>query len=104
MIPKPFSGIRYHENEDKCTEDQEPCVICGKGLDKHKVRGWLRVVDGGLRFAARDEEVESDGAMGWFPIGSGCLRKHKKDLADLVEYYRPNPLHDEMERLGWTPY
>jgi hypothetical protein len=75
----PFSHPKYHENERRCGADQTPCAVCGKGIDKGKEAAWVTVGDGNCRFLTPEESEQFDDS-GAFPIGSGCLRRHKKEL------------------------
>lgn len=87
MSVTPFSGPKYTENSDKCQdpEVESPCVICGRPIKRGKEAGWLRVVDGGMRFASGLEEVDSSGDMGYWPIGKTCLKNHK-ELKEIIEH------------------
>ena len=71
-IPRPFSGPRYSENSDRCG-DSAPCAICGSPCYGPTV--FLRVIGGGREFALHDAPDDGGGEMGFFPIGSTCLRK-----------------------------
>lgn len=85
MSVSPFDHPKYNDNEQRCGENDEPCVICGKPIKDKERAKWLRVVDGGDRFATSDEVVDEAGDMGSYPIGSGCLRKHRKELATFMK-------------------
>ena len=86
MTVTPFSHPRYADNEEHCTVDETPCVVCGKPIKNEEKAKWIRVVDGGARFAGPDETIEDEAAdMGCFPIGPGCLRKHRKELGPLID-------------------
>jgi len=81
MTVQPFIHPDYHNNKERCGIDEDPCVICGKPVKRTgKVRRWLRVVDGGKRFASPDEEVEERGDMGCFLVGPGCWRRYRQEL------------------------
>jgi len=69
-LPLPFSGKNYHKNESDCSQD-EPCAICGKGI--RSPTWYVRVVDGGGRFASEEEVVPEASDMGWHAIGNTCI-------------------------------
>lgn len=72
---KAFSGKRYSDNEKRCNENEWPCIICGRPVDKDNAIAWLGVTD--------DYEITEDdnvATMGFFPIGSNCYRKYRKSL------------------------
>lgn len=84
MPTKPFSGPKYLENMTAGTRGN-PCVLCGRSVIACARLPFLRVADGGARFAAPGEEVAPEGDMGLHVIGPDCLRRHP-DLLPMVEY------------------
>lgn len=58
-------------------EHDDPCIICGRPVDRRKNPWMLHVVDGGASVHVPDApgpKPTSD--LGWHPIGSDCLRRH----------------------------
>lgn len=86
----PFSGPKWHENSEACPNDSYSCVICGRPVKPGKEAGILRVVDGGARFAKKDEIVDESGDMGFFSIGKTCYKKYKKELAAFLTQEEPD--------------
>lgn len=85
MTTKPFSGPKYLENMTEGTRGN-PCVLCGRSVIACQGRApFLRVADGGARFASSGEEIAPEGDMGLYAIGPDCLRRHP-DLLPMVEY------------------
>lgn len=77
--PTPFSGPRFHKNEDRCESPATPCALCGKAV-KEPWPASVRVVDGGASFATREQvegkaPIDAAGDMGGWPLGSDCARK-----------------------------
>lgn len=66
---------RYTANSERCTGDQMPCVVCGKPIT---VWRWaVRLVDGGTMIGTDEDAVaDPEGDLGYYPIGSDCLKKH----------------------------
>src|SRR5580692_10234105 len=54
--------------------EEYPCVVCGEPVPNPK--NYVHLVNGGGMLALPDEEVETSGDMGYYPIGTSCLRKH----------------------------
>ena len=79
---RPFSGAQYHRNSERCKDDENPCVICGRPVKKDGAK-YLEVFDGGRQFSDGHADQNDAGYMGCFPIGSDCLREHS-ELKDLV--------------------
>lgn len=79
----PRTHAKYRDNAERATVAAPPCAVCGKPVVVAVTTRWARVVDGGARFAPRDEVVEEAGDMGCWPVGRGCLRKHP-DLAAIT--------------------
>lgn len=76
----PFSGPRYPENESKCKEGESPCCLCGKPVLMSNDPPMAEVHDGGSFVLASDPEPDQSdpGYMGWFPVGTSCVRKLRK--------------------------
>lgn len=64
-------------------------MFCGKYVDENAV-GWVRVVDGGSRFATPGEEVDPQGDIGCWPVGKTCHKKYGPDLV-FVEISKEDP-------------
>jgi hypothetical protein len=78
---RPWSAPNAAKNVDKCKAGEEPCGLCGKAVVDPKF--WVRVVDGGTRFATKaefndDALVDAQGDMGMFAVGPACARKLTK--------------------------
>jgi hypothetical protein len=72
---KPFASAAYKKNARK---SDSPCALCGREV---KASGmFAEAVDGGARFATKEETVdESDsGYMGCHEVGSDCARRLRK--------------------------
>lgn len=79
--PKPF-GPKYQERTQNGSNGDE-CAVCGRPTSrKNRTNGrtvFVRVVDGGSRFAHPDEDVDERGDMGYFPVGSECAKSVPAD-------------------------
>ena len=78
--PRPFSGARYSQNEDRVKTPAWPCALCGKAVQPDDAK-WVTVVDGGARFVrVGDIPVPEDdpGHMGSYPVGPDCGRRLAK--------------------------
>ncbi len=73
--PRPFSGSRYHENTERAG-DADTCAVCGRAIEESEAAQWAEVVDGGARFARRDENADTSdaGSMGCWAVGATCAR------------------------------
>ncbi len=69
---RPFSHKDYNRNSKKLG-DNPPCCICGKPIKNRETKYMIRVGEGGAKFLMKDAPVDN-GDMGWFPIGSHCLK------------------------------
>ena len=72
-VPLPWSGKRYHENEDRVRLPHYPCCICGKEVTNADAV-WLPIGDGNSRFIHPSEPQPGD--VGGYPIGRSCLKKY----------------------------
>ena len=89
-LPRPFDHPDFRKNQSRITRGV-PCAVCGKEVETD-AKGtplsprtrMIRVVDGGARFASPTEVVSEAGDMGYFPVGSECLRRHPA-LKELTE-------------------
>lgn len=115
MIDIPYSED-YFENREKypCQEDEQPCVICGKRCPnpKHGVH-----VHGGGDVIVTDAEaarLNPAGDLGFYPIGSDCLRRHPElqkyldggspyDIDDLTPTSRLYTSDKRMAYYDWKP-
>ncbi len=63
--------------EAQASGSADICFICGRGLtEKALDSAWfVHLADGGAVIVQSDAEVDEDGDMGWFPVGSGCAGK-----------------------------
>lgn len=64
-----------------------PCAICGKAV-REDHPAWVRVRAGGSEFAPRgwspSTPAEEAGDLGMHPVGSGCARRYRADLAPFI--------------------
>lgn len=75
-LPKPFSHPDCEKNQNKSHRGAHgACCLCYAPV-RSKPGGYLRVVEGGARFADPTEPEDTNDDLGLWPIGSGCLRKH----------------------------
>lgn len=81
---KPFGHKNFHRNMER--HGGTGCVFCGKKVNENKAK-WVRVVDGGKRFAGPDEIVDQSGDMGCFPMGPSCHKKYGPEIPT-VEPFR----------------
>ena len=81
-----------HEERIRDGEREEPCWICGRGVDMTRPHMMIQVGGGGGLFISADEEITEqdwvEGYMGCFPIGRTCLRKHP-ELRPYVSEFGP---------------
>ena len=77
---RPFSAPNYFDNEEHCTKDSSPCVLCGKPIVDVSSAPSAVVVDGGARFVLAGEtpDVSDSGFMGAFYVGPACARKLRR--------------------------
>ncbi len=74
------SDPEYVKNAKRCKDGELPCLICGRPVKSpraksvHVFYGNL-VVTGEEANLIYDEEGEG-GDLGYYPIGSDCLKKH----------------------------
>lgn len=59
------------------------CVCCGKGIKDINKTKWIRLIEGGEFYTESEQEFDSCGDMGWFPIGNICYNKYKKNETDI---------------------
>jgi hypothetical protein len=79
--PVPYNRIC----EPVHTGTEEPCVLCGKGVDVTVPHKRIHVVDGGANMVTPDhpeEDIDPSGDMLWLVVGSGCARKVKDFAVD----------------------
>jgi hypothetical protein len=80
----PFTGPRYHENDQKNRSNDAGCAICGKVVVK-PYKHTATVVGGGdwALTQAEVDDVNDPGYMGLWPIGPACHKKYliKQSLA-----------------------
>ena len=70
------------------------CVVCARDTSKKGNSQGVIVAEGGsaILHSADNEIEQSDGGyMGWFPIGSECIKKVP------AEYRVANPYHDKIK-------
>lgn len=72
-VPLPWSGKRYHENEERVRSPHHPCCICGTEVTVADAV-WLAIGDGNSRFIHPSEPQPGD--VGAYPIGRSCIRKY----------------------------
>lgn len=77
-MTEPFSHPDYSKNADRCPPNVEPCVICGKPVRNKDAVYLIVSLSSGSFILPKDEASTPD--AGGFPIGEGCLRKHRKEL------------------------
>lgn len=73
IIPRPFGHPKHKANAGLCKGNEMPCAWCGKPIDTDHASYWVRIVDGGGRFATRDDPPDTGaGEMGAHPLGGRC--------------------------------
>lgn len=77
MIPLVRSP-QHGRNADRCKENEEPCVICGRPVKDGRATAWVHVHQGGSSVVTEEEAKTLDPAsdLGCWPVGSDCLRRH----------------------------
>lgn len=67
----------HDEWEDKCDYNKgEPCLICGKAVNKTSNIKMLRLVCNGDYIT--DNEGAFAGDLGWYPVGNTCYKRFLK--------------------------
>jgi hypothetical protein len=68
------------------------CIECGRSTSKNGESQGIYIVDGGIGVAHPDQpEMKDGGDMGWFPVGSECIKKVP------AEYRVPNPYDNKVK-------
>ena len=83
VLPTAF-GEKYYA---KVSGDGENCISCGRNTSKQNARGVI-LVDGGSGICKAEDvplEEHDGGFMGWFPVGSECIKTVP------MEYRADNP-------------
>lgn len=71
--------VPYAPNRDKpCPLDADPCIICGRGIRKDRIRHWVHIHGGGDYIITEDEATNLDDPADllFHPVGPDCLRRH----------------------------
>jgi hypothetical protein len=63
---------KYYTRREKVNPDIELCIVCGRKVGDNGFKVW--VVNGGDTLATIDEEVNPAGDLGFWPIGSECIK------------------------------
>lgn len=73
---KIVSNKDYHKHADKCREDFNPCIICGRAAGV--TAKFVRVHNGGSTIVTSVEadQLNPMADMGMQPIGLKCLALH----------------------------
>lgn len=73
---KIISNPDYHKHAERCREDYNPCIICGRAAGK--TAKFVRVHKGGAVVVTSEEaaQLDSGGDMGLQPVGLKCLALH----------------------------
>lgn len=76
----------YSKNRDKCTDDTQPCIICGKPVKNP--RYMVHVHEGGASLVTETEAqaMDDNADLGLYPIGVKCL-KNNPDLQQYLSIY-----------------
>lgn len=90
--PDDLFGERYQAREAR-GESFLRCIICGK--DTSRQGGSMGVfISGGGGTVIRPQDYDSfphrGGDMGWFPVGTECIKRIP------VEFHTPNPYDDKV--------
>jgi hypothetical protein len=68
------------------------CIACGRNTSKQGESQGVWIVDGAAGIAHPDEpEMNDGGDMGWFPVGSECIKKVP------AEYRAENPYDNKVK-------
>ncbi len=69
---RPFD---YNRNKEAAhTDEQSPCVCCGRAVPTAKARFSVHVVAGGAAYGG-EQDTHDNGDMGWFDVGASCARR-----------------------------
>ena len=67
------------------------CIACGRNTSKQGQSQGVWIVDGAAGIAHPDQpEMKDGGDMGWFPVGSECIKKVP------AEYRVDNPYENKV--------
>ena len=86
-------GPKYQEKNSKGGHAFLQCVFCGRDTSKQGKSNGVAVGEGGsLIVHPEDYELAQDGGfMGWFPVGSECIKEVP------VEFRAGNPYDDKVK-------
>lgn len=84
---------KYQERQSKNGHYFLSCVFCGRDTSKQgNSQGVCVGAGGGLIVHPEDYEKAMDGGeMGWFPVGSECIKRVP------VEFRAPNPYENKVK-------
>jgi hypothetical protein len=90
------------KNRAKITADsgESPCYLCGRGVNITNPHYMIHIGGGGtlaVNDAAAAQNLE--GEMGWFPIGSECLRQNKA----LYQFVKTAGVAESLQSVGVAP-
>ena len=71
----------YHTNERRFPshDNEMPCLICGRAIKMTDDTKMVHLVNGGGEALATVDEAsyhDDGGDLGFYPIGSDCLKRH----------------------------
>lgn len=77
LVPAETTSDWHENSQTRCSGDDWPCVICGRGIKNAETKSrWLHLVDGGMHFLRPGVDWDDDASdLGSHPIGADCLKK-----------------------------
>lgn len=68
------------------SKDNYPCIICGRPCHP-LIKNYVHATNGSMNWvAAYEDNFDESGDMGFWPIGSGCLKKCRNVFPDFDQY------------------
>ena len=66
---------KYEINSRRCRDNEEPCMICGKGITEAAQVYLVHYTISGQITDLKTDQLPEDESQGYFPIGSDCMKK-----------------------------
>ena len=64
----------YLKNSSKCKDEEQPCVLCGKPVKNLRYMVHVHCGGGVIVTETEAQGLSDDADLGFYPIGSHCLR------------------------------
>ena len=95
---------KHSKNAEKCSADEQPCVVCGKPMKDAKHYIHLHCGGSHAVTAREAEDLPDNEDLGSYPIGACCLRKHpelKPYALDCAQPNRPDANNSGLKSTRW---